>query len=113
MITKEINYINYLEEHGYFEQISDLAQRKDVEVYISGGYVRDIILDRKKNEIDFLVVGDGPGFAQDLAQELKIKKVNIFKNFEIAHIFSANYGSGPFKIPSNFNSQPLLNINIE
>lgn len=70
---------------NYFSTIKSLASELNVEVYIVGGFVRDIILDRERTEIDFLVIGDGPIFAEKLATKLKIKKVNIFKNFGTAH----------------------------
>ena len=80
-----MNFKKYLNKHDYFETISNLAELKGLEVFIVGGYVRDLLLGREINEIDYLVIGDGPTFAKLLAEELHIKKVNIFKNFGTAH----------------------------
>jgi len=80
-----LNFLNHLKEYGYFNIISGLALEKNIEVFIVGGYVRDLILKREISEIDFLIVGDGPEFAKCLAEKLKVKKVNIFKNFGTAH----------------------------
>ncbi|MGE5679836.1 MAG: CCA tRNA nucleotidyltransferase [Bacillota bacterium] len=57
----------------------------NVRLYVIGGYVRDIILNRSKSEADFLVVGNGPEFASFLAKELKVGKISVFKNFGTAH----------------------------
>ncbi len=70
---------------NYFSTIKLLASQLGVKVFIVGGFVRDIILERERTEIDFLVIGDGPTFAEKLANKLKVKKVNIFKNFGTAH----------------------------
>ncbi|RJP62190.1 MAG: HD domain-containing protein [Ignavibacteriales bacterium] len=67
------------------QEISNLISETEDEVYIVGGFVRDLILDRTQNEIDFLVIGDGPKFAEILAKKLNIKNINTFKNFGTAH----------------------------
>ena len=74
-----------LRKQNYFKAISDIAFENDVQVFIVGGYVRDLILKRTKNEIDFLVVGDGPEFAEKLGKRLGISKITLFKNFGTAH----------------------------
>ena len=84
-----MNFKNHLNELDHFEIISNLADLNNLEVFIVGGYVRDLILGRGINEIDYLIIGDGPSFAKLLAKELNVKKVNIFKNFGTAH-FSYN-----------------------
>jgi len=78
----------------YFITIKELASILGVKVFIVGGFVRDIILNRNRSEIDFLVIGDGPEFAEKLADKLNIKKVNIFKNFGTAHF---NYTGTDFE----------------
>ncbi len=88
-----MNFANYFTEK-YFKDISQLGFEKNVQVFIVGGFVRDIILNRNKNEIDFLIVGDGVDFAETLAEKLGIKKVNIFKNFGTAHF---NYNGIDFE----------------
>ena len=87
------NYKKHITQN-YFQIIKTLANKLDVEIYIVGGYVRDIILERKRTEIDFLVIGNGPEFAELLAKELKVQKVNIFKNFGTAHF---NYNGIDFE----------------
>lgn len=65
--------------------LSKVAEKVDKEVFLIGGFVRDIILDRHRNDIDILVIGNGVDFAKSVADELKIKNVDYFKNFGTAH----------------------------
>lgn len=80
-----MNFKNILEKKKYFLAIKELADKTEQEVFIVGGYVRDLILKKDKNEIDFLVLGDATMFAKKLADNFKVKGVNIFKNFGTAH----------------------------
>jgi len=57
-----INFKDYFTSQIVFEKISDLAEILQAEVYVVGGFVRDLILSRVKKEIDFLVVGNGIEF---------------------------------------------------
>jgi len=72
-------------KYNYLVTASMLADKRDEELYLVGGFVRDIILERNKNEMDFLVVGDGINFAEQLANDLGIKEISIYKNFGTAH----------------------------
>ncbi|HCY77828.1 MAG TPA: tRNA nucleotidyltransferase [Ignavibacteriales bacterium] len=65
--------------------ISDTALDEHVDVYAVGGFVRDIILDRERNDLDILVIGSGIDFAQKIAVGLNITNVAYYKNFGTAH----------------------------
>ncbi|MEJ2616681.1 MAG: CCA tRNA nucleotidyltransferase [Ignavibacteriaceae bacterium] len=62
-----------------------ISQELNQEIYIVGGFVRDKILGREGNEIDFLVIGNGVDFVKKFAEKLGVEKVSIFKNFGTAH----------------------------
>ena len=47
--------------------------------------VRDFILQRHRDEIDFLVVGNGLDFASAFAKELNINQVSVYRTFGTAH----------------------------
>ncbi|MDP6685132.1 MAG: HD domain-containing protein [Candidatus Marinimicrobia bacterium] len=64
----------------------ELGAKDKQEVYVVGGYVRDLFLGREIKEIDFMVVGDGIKFARALADELKVKKIVPFQRFSTARI---------------------------
>lgn len=65
--------------------ISRVAESDNVKVYAVGGFVRDIILNRERNDLDILVIGSGTDFAKSVADELGITNVSYFKNFGTAH----------------------------
>ena len=52
--------------------ISRVAERDKVNVYAVGGFVRDLILNRERNDLDILVIGSGTDFAKSVADELGI-----------------------------------------
>ncbi len=74
-----------LNKYKFLKIASLLADKRNEELYLVGGFVRDFILKRDKNEMDFLVVGDGVNFAGQLANDLGIKEVTVYKNFGTAH----------------------------
>lgn len=75
----------------FIKVIADTAQKSDLQLFIVGGFVRDLILNRHTNEIDLLVIGNGPEFASLAANELGVKNVSIFKNFGTAHFSYDDY----------------------
>jgi putative nucleotidyltransferase with HDIG domain len=89
LIDKKIEDI--LRSLTFLQQITILAEKRNESIYIVGGFVRDIILERNKHELDFLVIGDGPLFAEQLADVLGIKEISIFKNFGTAQFNYSGY----------------------
>lgn len=68
-----------------FKLISKIAFENNTELYVIGGYVRDILLERPTNDIDIVVLGNGIEFAQKLAIAIGRKtNVTVFKNFGTA-----------------------------
>lgn len=68
------------------QDMSDTAARLDVEAYVIGGFVRDKILNRYNKDIDVVCLGDGIGFAGELAATIAPHaKVTIFKTYGTAH----------------------------
>ena len=64
-----------------------MADAERVEVYVIGGFVRDIILNRPSKDIDIVVLGSGIAFAEQVAKALPYDaKVNTFRNFGTAQI---------------------------
>jgi putative nucleotidyltransferase with HDIG domain len=80
-----IDFKNKLKELLFIPAAMQIAKEINVQVYIVGGFVRDMVLGRKKNEIDFLVIGNGLEFASKYSIALGISKIDIFKNFGTAH----------------------------
>lgn len=70
-------------QHPVFSKLSRLADETGVEVYVIGGFVRDLFLHRPSKDIDILVVGNGIAFAEQAAKTLHTS-VSVFKNFGTA-----------------------------
>ncbi|MDF1612151.1 CCA tRNA nucleotidyltransferase [Stygiobacter electus] len=86
-----MNLKNQIYDYQFLNLFTDVAENLKVDIYLVGGFVRDIFLDRKKNEFDFLVIGDGPKFAKEVATKFGIDDVVIYKNFGTAHFKYLNY----------------------
>ena len=63
-----------------------LAYEDNIRVYIVGGVVRDLILDKDIQDLDLMVEGDGIAFAKKLAGEIGVKKIVSFNKFGTALI---------------------------
>jgi len=72
-------------KHPVFKVTAQAGKELGVEVYVIGGYVRDLLLERPCKDIDIVVVGNGPEIARKVAETLRVKKVSIFKHFGTAH----------------------------
>jgi len=66
-----------------FKKLSKLAEDTNDEIYVIGGFVRDIFLNRSSKDIDILVIGNGIQFAE-AAGKILHTKVSVFKNFGTA-----------------------------
>lgn len=86
-----MNLKEKISEYKFLELFTEVSKELNVDVYIVGGFVRDLFLNREKNELDFLVVGDGPKFAKEIASKFNIEDITIFKNFGTAHFKYQNY----------------------
>lgn len=72
--------------HPIFEAVARTAADLNVETYVVGGFVRDLLLNRKSKDIDFVCVGNGIELAKATAANLSPDlTVSVFKNFGTAH----------------------------
>jgi poly(A) polymerase len=85
-----LSYMNEHLQHPIFKTLGNLADAGEVEVYVIGGFVRDLFMKRDfKNDIDILVIGSGIAFAEKVAKTLKLK-VSVFKSFGTAMLHYDN-----------------------
>lgn len=90
-MTQE-NFKDHLLDNVVFAPVIQAVKELNIEAYVVGGYVRDLILDRPSKDIDFVCVGSGIELAQKVASLLpKNTDVNIFKNFGTAQIKTENW----------------------
>ncbi|AMA49112.1 MULTISPECIES: CCA tRNA nucleotidyltransferase [Flavobacterium] len=80
-----MNYKEHL-DHKIFEIVSQAAQLLNLECYVIGGFVRDIILKRNhKKDIDIVTVGSGIELALKVSELIPNNpKVQVFKNYGTA-----------------------------
>jgi len=71
--------------HPIFPVISNLVAEYNLQAYVIGGFVRDVLLNRPSKDIDIVVIGNGIGFAERVAKKLKVK-LSVFKNFGTASL---------------------------
>jgi poly(A) polymerase len=86
MTVEKSNYREKL-TNPVFECIGTISDQEGLETYVVGGFVRDLLLDRKreKADIDIVTVGSGIELAQKVAARLHPKlKVTVFKSFGTA-----------------------------
>ncbi len=76
---KQKNLRRLLETHlpeqirAVLQHVAAVAEAQGVEVYLVGGFVRDLLLRRKNLDIDIMVGGDGIAFAEAFAREEKCR----------------------------------------
>ena len=68
--------------------ISELSREIQIDAYLVGGCVRDLMLNPSKDaiDVDIMVEGDGIAFAKILAQKINVPKIVPFKKFATAKI---------------------------
>lgn len=71
-------------EKKLLKKIGNIADKLDVGVFVVGGFVRDQIIGRETSEIDFVVEGNGPEFAEKAKKYLKGHGFTVFKRFGTA-----------------------------
>jgi poly(A) polymerase len=78
--------------HPIFKIISECAGEMNIPVYVIGGWVRDLLLNRPCKDIDIVAIGSGIDLAERVAKKLGNKyHVNIYKNFGTAQIVYEDY----------------------
>jgi poly(A) polymerase len=79
-------------QNPIFEIISATADELNIDAYVIGGFVRDIILERPCKDIDVVAIGSGIELAKAVAKKIgKNTKVTVFKNFGTAMLLYKGY----------------------
>lgn len=69
----------------FFKVIASVCEENNVQGYVIGGYVRDILLQRSCKDIDIVIIGNGIDIANKSARKLGENiHVSVFKNFGTA-----------------------------
>ncbi|MDD3876606.1 MAG: HD domain-containing protein [Bacteroidales bacterium] len=71
--------------HNIFSVLSKVVDELQVEAFLVGGFVRDLILERPSKDIDIMVLGSGIDFAKRVADHIgKPEGLKVFANFGTA-----------------------------
>ena len=83
MSAEAMNYSAHL-NHPLFKTIGKIADEEGKSAYAIGGFVRDLLLQRRCKDIDIVVEGSGIELAKKASNVLNAGKVTVFKNFGTA-----------------------------
>ena len=73
--------------HPIFKTIGETADAMGREVYVVGGFVRDLFLHRHSKDYDFVTVGSGIELAKEVAKRLGPKAhLSVFPNYGTAQV---------------------------
>ncbi|MGB3465133.1 MAG: tRNA nucleotidyltransferase, partial [Cyclobacteriaceae bacterium] len=87
-----MNFKDSLQPDFIFQHVSEAAADINVESYVVGGFVRDLVLKRSSKDIDFVCVGSGIELAKRVKKLLPGNpKFSYFKNFGTAMIKLDSY----------------------
>lgn len=74
-------------DYRVFHIISEAAEELQVQAFVIGGFVRDLVMKRQSEDIDIVAVGKGIELAEKVAEKIGPEtKVNVFRNFGTAMI---------------------------
>jgi poly(A) polymerase len=78
--------------HPVFNLISEICEEEQIQAFVTGGFVRDLFLNRSSKDIDIVVRGDGIILANKVANKIgKETNVSVFKNFGTAMLQFEDY----------------------
>ncbi len=69
-----------------FKSVQDAAEKLQLETYVIGGFVRDLILKRESKDIDFVCVGSGIQLAEEVSRNFPKSNLTVFKSFGTAMV---------------------------
>jgi len=76
--------MNSILDNKLVKTIAAVAAELNQDTYIIGGYVRDLQIGRPSKDMDIVTLGSGILLAKKIADKLKIKNIQVFKNFGTA-----------------------------
>ncbi len=80
-----MNFTETIHRNPIFTLVASCAREMDVEAYVIGGFVRDLLLRRPSKDIDIVCIGNGIELAQRVAKKSEQEtNVSFFKNFGTA-----------------------------
>tara|TARA_B100001057_G_scaffold472797_1_gene536456 strand:- start:1087 stop:2508 length:1422 start_codon:yes stop_codon:yes gene_type:complete len=84
-LREKINSVNSI------RVLKDERDKIDIETFLVGGFVRDLILGKKGKDIDVMTLGEPYNLVKKLSKNKDFSNVSIFKNFGTASIENNDY----------------------
>ena len=84
-VASKLKEVLPTELFNLIRKIGKFADKKNVNAYIIGGFVRDLIIGRKNFDVDIVIEGDATVFAKELAKHLGAK-VHTYERFKTATV---------------------------
>jgi poly(A) polymerase len=82
-----MNYSYLLDRYPVFQRIRAVVDQMQLETYVVGGFVRDLLLARPSKDIDIVCIGSGIVLARAVAEALgRAEDLVVFKNFGTAKV---------------------------
>ncbi len=86
-----MNFSDKLFQNQLFTTVGESADQLNLETYVVGGYVRDLLLGRPCKDLDFVCIGNGMTLATAVGKALGGVNVTYFKNFGTAMLKSEDW----------------------
>lgn len=74
----------------FLRTIGELADEAGIRLYVVGGYVRDLMREAPRKDLDFTVIGDALAFAQIVAERFH-SKIVVYERFRTALVPIGDY----------------------
>ena len=85
-MTSIINILKNSNHSDIFKKAGEIGCSMDTPVYLVGGYIRDVILQRDRTDIDIMVEKDVFKFSKELAKKLNVNTTVDFEKFSTSRI---------------------------
>tara|TARA_B100000214_G_scaffold375429_1_gene361737 strand:- start:1353 stop:2765 length:1413 start_codon:yes stop_codon:yes gene_type:complete len=86
-----MNFKNAINKNKSLQEIKKIIQKLNVQSYLVGGYVRDLILNRKSKDIDIMTLGQPYDLLEKIAKSKNFSDFNIFKKYGTGSIKSSEF----------------------
>ncbi|MCM1483958.1 MAG: CCA tRNA nucleotidyltransferase [Muribaculaceae bacterium] len=87
MIHDDVSSVAERIDTPVFRTVGRAADKLGLEVYVVGGYVRDLVLNRTSKDIDFVTVGSGIALAREVTKMLGHgSHLSVFKTYGTAQV---------------------------
>lgn len=87
-----LEFKKHIKDHQILNLIQEVVEKHNLEAYVIGGYVRDLLLKRPSKDIDVVCLGSGIDLAEKVKARLgKEASLAVYKNFGTAAIKSGSW----------------------